>query len=87
VRAFRDNWKLGIHSYFAYLRDRLVVARDLLTETGSVFVQIGDENVHLVRNVLDEVFGNGNFVAIIVVSPTASLDLRRAGWQAGRRLS
>ena len=65
VRAFRDTWKLGIHSYLAYLRDRLVVARDLLTETGSVFVQIGDENVHLVRNVLDEVFGGENFVALI----------------------
>ena len=49
VKAFRDTWKLGIHSYLAYLRDRLVVARELLTETGSVFVQIGDENVHLVR--------------------------------------
>ena len=61
VRAFRDTWKLGIHSYLAYLRDRLVVARDLLTETGSVFVQIGDENVHLVRCVMDEVFGSENF--------------------------
>lgn len=65
VRAFRDTWKLGIHSYLAYLRDRLVVTRDLLTETGSVFVQIGDENVHLVRNVLDEVFGSENFIANI----------------------
>ena len=65
VRAFRDTWKLGIHSYLAYLRDRLVVARELLTETGSVFVQIGDENVHLVRCVLDEVFGSENFVAQI----------------------
>ena len=65
VRAFRDTWKMGIHSYLAYLRDRLVVARDLLTETGSVFVQIGDENVHLVRNVMDEVFGSDNFVALI----------------------
>ena len=65
VRAFRDTWKLGIHSYLAYLRDRLVVARDLLTETGSVFVQIGDENVHLVRCVLDEVFGSENFVSQI----------------------
>ncbi|MBU2089417.1 MAG: site-specific DNA-methyltransferase, partial [Alphaproteobacteria bacterium] len=55
VRAFRDTWNLGIHSYLAYLRDRLTVARELLTETGSVFVQIGDENVHLVRCVLDEV--------------------------------
>ena len=62
VRAFRDTWKLGIHSYLAYLRDRLVVARELLTETGSVFVQIGDENVHLVRCVLDEVFGSENFL-------------------------
>ena len=61
VRAFRDTWELGIHSYLAYLRDRLVVARDLLTETGSVFVQIGDENVHLVRCVMDEVFGKENF--------------------------
>ena len=65
VRAFRDTWKLGIHSYLAYLRDRLVVARDLLTETGSVFVQIGDENVHLVRSVMDEVFGSGNFCQLI----------------------
>ena len=65
VRAFRDTWKLGIHSYLAYLRDRLMVARDLLTETGSAFVQIGDENVHLVRNVLDEVFGSENAIALI----------------------
>ena len=65
VRAFRDTWKLGIHSYLAYLRDRLVVARDLLTETGSVFVQINSENSHLMRNVLDEVFGSENFVADI----------------------
>ena len=65
VRAFRDTWRLGIHSYLAYLRDRLVVARSLLTETGSVFVQIGDENVHLVRCVLDEVFGSENFIANI----------------------
>jgi adenine-specific DNA-methyltransferase len=65
VRAFCDTWKLGIHSYLAYLRDRLVVARDLLTETGSIFVQIGDENVHLVRCVLDEVFGANNFQAQI----------------------
>jgi adenine-specific DNA-methyltransferase len=65
VRAFRDTWKLGIHSYLAYLRDRLVVARTLLTETGSAFVQIGDENVHLVRCVLDEVFGSENFISQI----------------------
>ncbi|NLH40893.1 MAG: site-specific DNA-methyltransferase [Planctomycetes bacterium] len=65
VRAFRDTWKLGIHSYLAYLRDRLVVARDLLTETGSIFIQIGDENVHLVRCLMDEVFGSENFVSCI----------------------
>ncbi len=65
VRAFRDTWKLGIHSYLAYLRDRLMVARDLLTETGSIFVQIGDENVHLVRCVMDEVFGSQNFIGMI----------------------
>jgi len=67
IRAFRDTWEKGIHSYLAYLRDRLVVAHDLLTETGSVFVQIGDENVHLVRALLDEVFGSENFVVTIVV--------------------
>ena len=65
VRAFRDTWELGIHSYLAYLRDRLVVAQDLLTETGSVFVQIGDENVHLVRCLLDEIFGSENFISQI----------------------
>ncbi len=65
IRAFRDTWKLGIHSYLAYLRDRLVIARELLTETGSVFVQINSENSHLLRNILDEVFGSENFVADI----------------------
>ncbi|MDD5558237.1 site-specific DNA-methyltransferase [Candidatus Methylomirabilis sp.] len=70
VRAFRDTWKLGIHSYLAYLRDRLVVARDLLTETGSVFVQIGDENVHLVRCLMDEVFGSENFCSSIAYKKT-----------------
>jgi adenine-specific DNA-methyltransferase len=70
VKAFRDTWELGIHSYLAYLRDRLVVARELLTESGSVFVQIGDENVHLVRCLLDEVFGSENFVSAIVVEKT-----------------
>ena len=63
VRAFRDTWELGIHSYLSYLRDRFMVARELLTESGSIFVQIGDENVHLVRSVLDEVFGAENFTA------------------------
>ena len=57
IKAFRDTWELGIHSYLSYLRDRLLVARDLLTESGSCFVQIGDENVHLVRSLMDEVFG------------------------------
>lgn len=70
IKAFRDTWKLGIHSYLAYLRDRLVVARDLLTETGSVFVQIGDENVHLVRCLMDEVFGSENFISVIVFQKT-----------------
>lgn len=65
IRAFRDTWELGIHSYLSYLRDRLVIARELLTETGSVFVQIGDENVHLVRCLMDEVFGSENFVTFI----------------------
>ena len=65
IRAFRDTWKLGIHSYLAYLRDRLIIARDLLTSTGSIFVQISDENMHLVRCLLDEVFGTENFQRII----------------------
>lgn len=71
VRAFRDTWKLGIHSYLSYLRDRLVVSRELLTETGSLLVQIGDENVHLVRSLLDEVFGSENFVAQIAFAKTS----------------
>jgi len=65
IKAFRDTWELGIHSYLTYLRDRLLVARDLLTESGSIFVQIGDENVHLVRLLMDEVFGSENFVSQI----------------------
>lgn len=72
IKAFRDTWKLGIHSYLAYLRDRLVVARDLLTETGSVFVQIGDENVHLVRCLMDEVFGSENIISEIVFKKASS---------------
>ena len=71
VRAFRDTWKLGIHSYLAYLRDRFVQARELLTDTGSLFVQIGDENVHLVRSVLDEVFGSENCAALIAFKKTS----------------
>jgi adenine-specific DNA-methyltransferase len=65
VKAFRDTWELGIHSYLTYLRERLIVARELLHESGSCFVQISDENVHLVRNLMDEVFGSENFVSII----------------------
>jgi len=65
IKAFRDTWQLGIHSYLAYLRDRLVVARELLTESGSVIVQIGDENVHLVRCIMDEIFGSENFISQI----------------------
>ncbi|MEX2375781.1 MAG: DNA methyltransferase, partial [Dehalococcoidia bacterium] len=70
IKAFRDTWELGIHSYLSYLRDRLLVARELLTDSGSCFVQIGDENVHLVRSVLDEVFGSDNFVVAIVAQKT-----------------
>jgi adenine-specific DNA-methyltransferase len=65
VKAFRDTWRDGIHSYLSYLRDRLTVARDLLTDSGSIFVQIGEENLHLVRLILDEVFGSNNFFAQI----------------------
>jgi adenine-specific DNA-methyltransferase len=72
VKAFRDTWKDGIHSYLTYLRDRLVVARDLLTQSGSVFVQIGDENVHRVRALMDEVFGDENLCAQLTVVKTAS---------------
>ena len=70
IKAFRDTWQLGIHSYLAYLRDRLLVARELLTESGSCFVQIGDENVHLVRSLMDEVFGSENFVSQITFTTT-----------------
>ena len=73
VRAYRDTWELGIHSYLAYLRDRLVVARELLTESGSLFVQISDENLHLVRALLDEVFGADNFVTQVTVKKTTGL--------------
>lgn len=71
IKAFRDTWELGIHSYLSYLRDRLTVAHDLLTESGSIFVQIGDENVHLVRGLLDEVFGADNFVSLITFKTTS----------------
>ena len=70
VKAFRDTWRDGIHSYLTYLRDRLTVARDLLTESGSIFVQIGDENVHRVRALMDEVFGEHNNVNTIAFMTT-----------------
>lgn len=72
VKAFRDTWRDGIHSYLTYLRDRLMVARDLLTDSGSIFVQIGDENIHRVRAVMDEVFGDDNCVVLISVTKTSS---------------
>ena len=71
VKAFRDTWKHGIHSYLSYLRDRLSVARELLTESGSIFVQIGDENVHRIRALMDEVFGEENCVSQVVIVKTA----------------
>jgi len=72
VKAFRDTWKDGIHSYLTYLRDRMTAMRDLLTESGSIFVQIGDENVHRVRAVMDEVFGAENFVSEILIKKKGS---------------
>lgn len=71
IKAFRDTWELGISSYLGYLCERLIASRDLLTESGSVFVQIGDENSHLVRSLLDEVFGASNFVAQITFAKTS----------------
>jgi len=73
VKAFRDTWRDGIHSYLAYLRDRLTVVRDLLNQSGSVFVQIGDENVHRVRVMMDEVFGDENFCSQITLKTTGGL--------------
>ena len=92
IRAFRDTWELGIHSYLCYLHDRLLLAKDLLQESGSCFVQISAENVHLVRIVLDEVFGTDNFISIISFSTTTGFEskaLPRAGdylvWYARER--
>ena len=92
VKAFRDTWRDGIHSYLTYLRDRLVVARDLLTDSGSIFVQIGDENVHRVRALMDEVFDDDNFVSQISYTTTGGLasdTLSRAGdyliWYAKKK--
>ena len=79
VKAFRDTWRDGIHSYLTYLRDRLTVARDLLTESGSIFVQIGDENVHRVRALMDEVFGETNFVSQIGIQKTGGFSQSKIG--------
>jgi adenine-specific DNA-methyltransferase len=81
VKAFRDTWKDGIHSYLTYLRDRLTLSHDLLTDTGSLFLQIGDENVHLVRSLLDEVFGDHNFVAQIAFRVKSPLGTEFLGRQ------
>ncbi len=74
VRAYRDTWELGVHSWLTYMRDRLLLARELLTDSGSCFVQISDENVHLVRSVMDEVFGRENFVAQITYKVTSGFE-------------
>src|SRR3989338_6443598 len=82
IKAFRDTWELGIHSYLTYLRDRLKLAKECLHGSGSCFVQISDENVHLVRNILDEVFGVQNFVSLIAFTTTSGIPsktLSRAG--------
>lgn len=80
IKAFRDTWELGIHSYLTYLRDRLLLARELLHESGSVFVQISDENLHHVREIMDDVFGSENFVSVISFVKTAGQsDSRLAG--------
>ena len=73
VKAFRDTWRDGIHSYLTYLRDRLSVARDLLNDSGSIFVQIGEENTHRIRSLLDEVFGDTNFISSILFRKTGGL--------------
>ena len=79
IKAYRDTWEFGIHSYLSYLRDRLIMARELLTESGSCFVQISDENVHLVRNLMDEIFGSENFVSQIVYTKTAGFTSNTIG--------
>ena len=79
IKAYRDTWECGIHSYLSYLRDRLVIARELLSESGSCFVQISDENVHLVRNLMDEVFGSENFVSQIVYTKTSGFTSNTIG--------
>lgn len=78
IKAYRDTWTLGIHSYLAYLRDRLIVAKDLLTDSGSIFVQISDENIHRIRVILDEVFGPENFVSLITYKVTGGTQQKYA---------
>ena len=82
VKAYRDTWHLGIHSYLSYLRDRLIVARELLTDSGSIFVQISDENLHRVRALLDEIFGTVNAVSVITFRTTSSLGGQYLGQSA-----
>ena len=77
LKAFRDTWELGIHSYLTYLRDRLLLARELLTDSGSCFVQISDENVHLVRNLMDEIFGVNNFIGIVLFKTATNQNAKR----------
>ena len=79
VKAFRDTWRDGIHSYLSYLRELLTVARELLTESGSVFVQIGDENVHRVRALMGEVFGEENFVSLVPFAKTSGATFESIG--------
>lgn len=79
IKAYRDTWELGIHSYLSYIRDRLIMARELLSESGSIFVQISDENVHLIRNLMDEIFGSENFVGQIVYTKTSSATTKTIG--------
>ena len=76
IHAFRDTWELGIHSYLTYLRDRLLLARELLRDDGSCFVQINDQNLHHVREVMDEVFGEDNFVSLICFQTTSGFATR-----------
>jgi adenine-specific DNA-methyltransferase len=79
IKAFRDTWELGIHSYLSYIRDRLLIAKELLHDSGSCFIQISDENVHLVRSVMDEVFGSENFMSLISYTKTAPLGAKFLG--------
>ena len=72
VQAYRDTWELGLHSYLAYMKDRLLLCKDLLNQTGSIFVQISDENLHHVRELMDEVFGAANFCSLIAFNKTSS---------------